>query len=466
MKRIHIALWVGVALLASSSPAPAQLFYGVATDNTLEPGLAPETEFGTIDPDTWALNPIGVTAEPDFAVDSNEGRYRGLAYNSNDGLLYAAIRGWKRGGDPDLVTIDPATGQVIDFVQSNMGPLTTGLTYDADTNLIYSTVNRDGNQIGTSRPLSSGSSGGPPVEIPNKSGTGQTDELVGLLGGKFYALAINPDDGLLYSIGDVGGFTTIATIDKRTGAREANVARVMGGLEDIQAMTFRNGSIIATANSTGSPQESGAGEHGGFELWQVELDGSAVMLNPDMGQFVDAIEFAPENGAPGTDIAIIAGDGNLDGMFDTTDIVLALAGNLFETNNEATWEQGDWNGAPNQANTYASLETGGGTPPAGDNRFNTDDVVAALAGLTFETGSVLAALKDPKKGEGTDQVVVTYNAPDGNVSVNASQPITSISLESASGIFTGSPAANLGGPFDVDTDVKVSRPYLAISSQR
>ena len=56
---------------------------------------------------------------------------------------------------------------------------------------------------------------------------------------------------------------------------------------------------------------------------------------------------------------------------------------------------------------------------------------------------------------GTDQVVVNYDAADGNVSVNASQPITSISLESASGIFTGSAATNLGGPFDVDTDVKV-----------
>ena len=70
-------------------------------------------------------------------------------------------------------------------------------------------------------------------------------------------------------------------------------------------------------------------------------------------------------------------------------------------------------------------------------------------------GSVLAAFKDPAKGEGTNQVVVNYDAKDGNVSVNAAQPITSISLESASGVFMGDAAANLGGPFDVDTDVKV-----------
>lgn len=166
-----------------------------------------------------------------------------------------------------------------------------------------------------------------------------------------------------------------------------------------------------------------------------------------------ALEFIPK----GTNIPIIAGDGNLDGKFDTADIVGALAGNLFEMDADATWGQGDWNGAPNDANTYADAETGGGTPPPGDNRFNTNDIVAALAGGTFETGSVLAALKDPRNSSdpGTNQVVVRYDAADGNVRVDASQPITSISLESASGIFTGSAATNLGGPFDVDTDVKV-----------
>ena len=157
----------------------------------------------------------------------------------------------------------------------------------------------------------------------------------------------------------------------------------------------------------------------------------------------------------GTNIAIIPGDGDLNGTFDTGDIVLALGGSKFEKGLAATWAEGDWDAAPDDNNTYDSLETGGGTPPVGNGVFDTSDVVAALGGGHFEKGSVLAALKDPAEGEGTDQVVVTYDAADGNVSVNATQPITSISLESASGIFTGSAAANLGGPFDVDTDVKV-----------
>ena len=70
----------------------------------------------------------------------------------------------------------------------------------------------------------------------------------------------------------------------------------------------------------------------------------------------------------------------------------ALSGSRFEKDEDATWEQGDWNGAPNAANTYADAATGGGTPPPGDNRFNTNDIVAALAGNRFEAVSVLAAL--------------------------------------------------------------------------
>ena len=146
---------------------------------------------------------------------------------------------------------------------------------------------------------------------------------------------------------------------------------------------------------------------------------------------------------------IIAGDANLDKEFGTADIVGVLAGGLFETNNPATWAQGDWDGAPSEANRYP------GPPPAGDGVFNTTDIVGALAGGHFEQGPVVAALNDPAKGEGTDEVVVSYDAADGNVSVQAAVPITSISLESASGIFKGDAAANLGGPFDVDTDVKV-----------
>ena len=67
------------------------------------------------------------------------------------------------------------------------------------------------------------------------------------------------------------------------------------------------------------------------------------------------------------------GDANLDREFSTADVVAVLAANKFEKDVDATWAEGDWNAAPNDANTYA---TG---PPAGDGRFGTLDIVATLA---------------------------------------------------------------------------------------
>ena len=156
----------------------------------------------------------------------------------------------------------------------------------------------------------------------------------------------------------------------------------------------------------------------------------------------------PCEGGGDPEPVIIPGDADLNKEFGTADIVAVLGAGLFESGQAATWEQGDWNGAPNPANRYP------GPPPAGDGLFTTGDIVAALGGGNFEEGQV-TALKDPAQGEGTNQVVVNYNAADGNFSVTATEAITSVSLESASGIFTGDAAGNLGGPFDVDSDPKI-----------
>ena len=139
----------------------------------------------------------------------------------------------------------------------------------------------------------------------------------------------------------------------------------------------------------------------------------------------------PEPPDPTTGPTPMAGDANNDGMVDTSDVIQILAGGKFETGAAATFADGDFDG---------------------DGVFTTGDIVAMLAVGLFETGPY-RALQDPPAG--SDEVVVSYDAANGNVSVNATRPITSISLESDSGIFTGIAAANLGGPFDVDTDVKV-----------
>ncbi len=38
------------------------------------------------------------------------------------------------------------------------------------------------------------------------------------------------------------------------------------------------------------------------------------------------------------------GDSNMDGVFDSADLVLVFEAALYETGLPATWEQGDWNG--------------------------------------------------------------------------------------------------------------------------
>ena len=138
------------------------------------------------------------------------------------------------------------------------------------------------------------------------------------------------------------------------------------------------------------------------------------------------------------------GDANEDRQFDTADIVQVLASNKFETGQPATWGEGDWNAAPDESISDAA--------PVGDGVFSTTDVVAALAANLFETGPYAGELGS---NPGDGQVAVVYNAATGEVAAESTTPLSSFQVESASGIFSGDNAKNLGGPFDVDTDTKV-----------
>ena len=77
------------------------------------------------------------------------------------------------------------------------------------------------------------------------------------------------------------------------------------------------------------------------------------------------------------------GDANEDGSFDSADIVNVLASGKYETDEPATWSEGDWNAAPD-----TGLFTG---PPPGDGQFNSLDIIAALAAGKFETGPYIAS---------------------------------------------------------------------------
>ena len=148
---------------------------------------------------------------------------------------------------------------------------------------------------------------------------------------------------------------------------------------------------------------------------------------------------------PGT-TELQAGDADQDLDFDQVDIVKVQIAAKYLTGQAATWGEGDWNGAP-----------GGsvGNPPTGDGAFNQLDIVAAQQAGLYLQGPYAAVAAGGTTGDG--QTSLVYDAGTGELSVDApaGTNLTSINIDSASGIFTGDPAQNLGGSFDNDADNNV-----------
>ena len=144
--------------------------------------------------------------------------------------------------------------------------------------------------------------------------------------------------------------------------------------------------------------------------------------------------------------ALQAGDADQDLDFDQLDLVQVQVAAKYLTGLAATWGQGDWNGAP-----------GGepGHPPAGNGLFDQFDIIAAQQGANYLTGIYAAIQPGGRNADG--QTSVGYDANTGDVWVDApaGTELTSINIDSASGIFTGQPAQNLGGSFDNDADSNI-----------
>ena len=143
--------------------------------------------------------------------------------------------------------------------------------------------------------------------------------------------------------------------------------------------------------------------------------------------------------------ALQAGDSDMNGSFDQLDLVKVQIAAKYLTGQAATWGDGDWNGAPGGSVSQKQ-------PPAGDGQFNQLDIIAALNNGLYLQGPYLAIHKGGTPNDA--QTSIVYNALTGEVAVDAPAGVdlTSVNIESASSIFTGVPAQNLGGSFDNDSD--------------
>jgi hypothetical protein len=221
---------------------------------------------------------------------------------------------------------------------------------------------------------------------------------------------------------------------------------------------FRDGQVMDTfgqidVDGTGQPWEYIDGW--AYREDQTGPDGSTFELAHWFFSGPDALDGATSNddairpvpvgtyvgGGPG--IALQAGDADQDLDFDQLDLVKVQIASKYLTGRAATWGDGDWNAAPGGTQ---------GSPPPGDGFFNQRDIIAAQLANIYLTGPYGALAG---KGTRADaQTSIVYDSQSGELAVDApaGSELTSINIDSAAGIFTGSAAQNLGGSFDNDAD--------------
>jgi hypothetical protein len=185
------------------------------------------------------------------------------------------------------------------------------------------------------------------------------------------------------------------------------------------------------------------GQHG-VETWMGHLSDVRLYTSAATEAEIQAImEGVVEPGQQ----PLQAGDADMDCDFDQLDLVLVQQGGKYLLDQDASWSEGDWNGAP--GGSVADQD-----PPPGDGRFNQMDIIAALGSNLYLQGSYcddagLAALAGP--GEENDgQTDLVYDAASGALSVDPPEGgmLTSINIDSTAGKFIGDKPAALDGSFD------------------
>jgi hypothetical protein len=104
---------------------------------------------------------------------------------------------------------------------------------------------------------------------------------------------------------------------------------------------------------------------------------SPIDPNHPKTTFTGVVQYGPLVIGP----ALEAGDANEDLEFNFDDIFQVLARGKYETDQPATWGEGDWDGAPGGSP---------GNPPTGSGQFDFDDIFASLVTGNYETGPYAA----------------------------------------------------------------------------
>jgi hypothetical protein len=244
-----------------------------------------------------------------------------------------------------------------------------------------------------------------------------------------------------------------------------NVIVNVGATDVITLLTRFDDQYAAEFESHASKGDSGGGvflaRDGQWELAGIMVDVSLVDAQPAnaavFGNFTMWADLSVYRGQIESlinSVSLQAGDANQDLSFDQLDMVQVVRAGKYLTGQAATWGQGDWNGAP-----------GGrpGHPPAGDGVFNHRDLLAAISTGHYRTGRYAAG--QPLDAVPDVRAAVIYDANTGEVALDvpAGIELSAINLDSATGIFTESPAQNLSGIFDNHSDHNVFKATLGAS---